>query len=118
VPKKQEDRPSSVPTSFPDTTPSLPTGDYSYVLEIVMNMQLSMGKLTEAIETLKTQSSNHDKKLDDIGKDVHAAKTTFKVVGAILAAVLAFTGWLISQGINTFVQLRQSPTIQTPSQKP
>jgi hypothetical protein len=112
VSKKPEER-TSVPTNFPATNPPLPSGDYSYVLEIVMNMQTSIGRLTEAVDTMKVQSSNHDKKLEDIGRDVHAAKTTVKVVGAILAALLAFAGWAIRQGVSAFVQLRHSAPAQS-----
>ena len=74
-----------------------------------MGMQNTMSKLTEAVESLKQQSSKHDEKLDDIGKDIHTAKTTLKVVGAILAAVMAFAGWVANKGIDAFVKLRQSP---------
>lgn len=35
----------------------LPSGDFSYILEIVMNMQSSMGKLIEAVDSLKAQSA-------------------------------------------------------------
>lgn|ERR1017187_1111979 len=109
----KESGPQTSPERFAETPPpqphTFPSGDYSYILEIVMGMQNTMGKLTEAVESLKQQSSKHDEKLDDIGKDIHTAKTTLKVVGAILAAVMAFAGWVANKGIDAFVKLRQSP---------
>lgn len=54
----------------PANPPSVPSGDYTYVLEIVMNMQNSMGKLVEAVDSLKTQSRNRDQKQDDAVKEI------------------------------------------------
>lgn len=111
----KESGPATSPERFAETPPpqqlGYPSGDYTYVLEIVMGMQSTMGKLTEAVESLKQQSAKHDEKLDGIGKDIHTAKTTLKVVGAILAAAIAFGGWVANKGIDAFVQLRQ-PTPQ------
>jgi hypothetical protein len=98
---KREDRPPSVPTSFAETTPSLPTGDYSYVLEIVMRMQESMGRLTEAVSSLKDQSKAHGEKLDSLGKDVHAAKVVIGVVGGLIAIIGAVIAWLVNTYVST-----------------
>jgi hypothetical protein len=65
---------STTPSRIVDTTPPLPSGDYSYVLEIVMGMQLSVGKLLEAVDNLKEQSKQHSEDLKGIGRDLHAAK--------------------------------------------
>jgi hypothetical protein len=100
VPKK-DDRPSSVPTSFPETTPPLPSGDYSYVLEIVMRMQESVGRLSEAVSSLKDQSRAHGEKLDNIGKDVHAAKVVVSVLGGLILLVGGAIAWLVNTYIST-----------------
>jgi hypothetical protein len=92
---------------------SYPSGDYTYVLEIVMRMQESVGRLTEAVGSLKEQSKNHGEKLEQIGRDIHTAKTTVKVVGGIIAAVIGIAGWMVHGGLGDLVQiLRQQPTIQ------
>jgi hypothetical protein len=102
MPKKSpDDRPASVPTSFPDTNPPLPSGDYSYVLEIVMRMQESVGRLTEAVASLKETSKSHGEKLDGIGKDVHAAKVVISVVGGLIVVVGGICAWLINTYIST-----------------
>src|SRR5450755_4247926 len=77
VPNPKEPVRTGPPTKFAETTPPqlYPSGDYSYVLEIVMAMQNTVGGLKEAVESLKQQSGKHSEKLDDIGKDIHAAKT-------------------------------------------
>jgi hypothetical protein len=64
--------------------PNLPSGDYSYTLEVVMNMQLAIGKLTEAVEGLKNKQANQEKKLDKISHQIFAAIVLLLVIGAIL----------------------------------
>ncbi len=90
------------PRHFAETTPQLPTGDYSYTLEIVMQMQRSMGKLEEAVGALKDQLKAHDTKLDGVGKEVqgiakevHGANVAIRVAIAIMTAVFAVAGFAL-----------------------
>lgn len=86
---------------YPETTPPpLPSGDYSYVLEIVMNMQHAMGKLTEAVDRLKEDQTKHDKKLDRISHQIYAAI-------AVLTLILGVF-WYFASTINSYV-IRQLP---------
>ena len=79
-------------------------------------MQHTLGKLTEAVEGLKEQTKQHSTEIRTISQDIHGAKTTMKVVGAILAALLAFGGWVINKGVDTFMQISQrSSTTQSPA---
>lgn len=74
------------PGRLPDTTPppAMPSGDYSYVLEIVMQMQHSMGQLSEAVNGLKSKQEEQGKKLDSISHKVYAAVAIVLLFGAIL----------------------------------
>ncbi len=87
-------RKPTTPEEFPTTSP-FPSGDYSYTLEIVMAMQLSMGKLVEAVDGLKADAREQRDKLGEVAKDVHAAKVAFRVVAGTFAAAAAFLGWLV-----------------------
>jgi hypothetical protein len=64
----------TTPEAFPTTTPQLPSGDYSYTVELVARIENQLGRLAEAIDSLKTQTKEHSAELRAIGKDVHAAK--------------------------------------------
>jgi hypothetical protein len=101
----RESKPASetTPTRFAETTPpqSFPSGDYTYVLEIVMNMQVSVGKLIEAVDSLKAHSKDHGKELSDIAKDVHAAKVTMRVVGGLIVLIGGAIAWLVNTYIST-----------------
>jgi hypothetical protein len=96
VPNPKDLGKTTVPTKFPDTTPPVPSGDYSYVLEIVMNMQTAMGRLQEAVESLKDQSKEQGKEIRDIAKDIHAAKVTGKVLLWVVGVVGALLGIFIA----------------------
>jgi len=80
---------------------SFPSGDYTYVLEIVMRMQESMGRLTEAVGSLKEQSKAHGEKLDQVTKDVHAAKVVVGAVGGLIVIIGGIVAWLINTYIST-----------------
>lgn len=79
----------TTPEDYP-TTPqaSYPSGEYSYVLEIVMNMQVTMGKLTEAVDTLKNQSKEHGQKLEKISHTIYGATAVVTVIGGIAIFLL------------------------------
>ena len=64
-----------------------------------MNMQIAMGKLTEAVESLKTDSKEHRQKLDSLSKDVHSAKVVLKVVGGIIAGAFS----ILSVAVTVFL---------------
>ena len=61
-------RPQTTPEDYPvSASHSLyPSGDFSYILEIVMGMQKSMGGLEQAVKTLTEESAGSRKKLDRI----------------------------------------------------
>jgi hypothetical protein len=83
----------TTPEDFPSQAPIVPSGDYSYTLEIVMNMQTTMGRLLEAVEGLKADSKEHRKELSDLGKEFHAARTVFRVLVAVFLAICGFIAW-------------------------
>jgi len=55
-----------------------------------------MGKLTEAVESLKEQSKEHGIHLRQIGNDVHAAKVVVGVVGTLILLSTGFIGWIVT----------------------
>jgi hypothetical protein len=79
-----------LPTNPPQ---QFPTGDYSYTVELVGQIQNQLGKLTEAVESLKQTTKEQGAELKAVGKDIHAAK----VVGTFLIAAASFLGWAIHE---------------------
>ncbi len=81
------DREATTPGRLPDTTPPVyPSGDYSYILEVVMAMQKSMGGVEQAVKTLGDDAKEAKKKLDRISHIIYAAG----VVGTIGIAIFVF----------------------------
>ena len=75
------------PPRMPDTTPpSYPSSDYSYILEIVMGMQRTLGQVEQAVKTLTEDSRENRKKIDRLSHIIYAAG----VVGTIGVAILIF----------------------------
>lgn len=70
-------------------------GDYSYV-ELVSDIQNRLGRLTEAVESLKVQSKDQAQELRDIAKDVHAFKFGLRIIGAVLVLASAIIGFLLN----------------------
>ena len=80
-----------------------------------MSVKESTGELKQSVASLKEASEKHDEKLVQIGKDVHTAKITLRVVGAIVAAAIAFMAWTAGKAIDVFVRLYQPQSVQRPN---
>jgi hypothetical protein len=102
-PQKASRGASSTPeeTSVSSSGSGYSSGNESYV-ETVATIHSGMGRLTEAVESLKEQSRNHDRKLDqigidvhEIGKDVHAWKLTIRVVFGLIVLLGGLIGWIL-----------------------
>jgi hypothetical protein len=89
----------TTPEEFPAQSPP-PSGDYSYTLEIVMNMQLALGKLIEAVDGLKADSKEYRNSLKTIEKEIHGARTSFRVLIGVFVAFAALIGWAITTYIS------------------
>ena len=99
TPKEDQGRGrETTPARMGETTPPVyPSGDYTYVLEIVMVMQGTIGKLTEAVESLKAQSRTQGEKVDEIGKGIQAAKVVVGFIGGLIVVTAGFLGWVINE---------------------
>ena len=107
-PIRQKSSAPTTPEEYSTTSSGsgLPGADYSYTVELVGAIQNQLGRLTEAIESLKEQSKEQGKKLDDVRMDVHAAKSAGKallwivgIAGALVGIVLtAYFRQLFSSG--------------------
>jgi hypothetical protein len=56
-------------------------------------MQETVGKLVEAVNSLKEQVKEQGAELRSVGKDVHAAR----IVGGVLVAIGGLIGWVIHE---------------------
>ena len=101
--KSRGQRPASTPEDIPVAgwSPTLPSGDYSYTVELVGTIQNELGRLTEAVQSLKEQSKEQSVELKAISKDVHAAKVVMGVVGSLLLLVFASIAWMVNTYIST-----------------
>jgi hypothetical protein len=112
------------PGRLPDTTPQpiMPSGDYSYVLEIVMRMQSTMGELKEAVYGLKESRTQQLLKLDKISDHIHAIKTKIYaavaivlIAGSVIGAILGIFGKPI---VELIFNRATAPAQTTPTNQP
>lgn len=92
------------PRSLQTPPQNVPSGDYSYVLEIVMHMQETMGRLSEAVDGLKEKQTEQGKKLDRLSHQIYAAIVILLLLGGILTF---FAG-----SINGIIVNRLAPPVQ------
>ena len=59
--------------------------------------QNELGRLTEAVESLKEQARHHADELQSIGKDVHAAKVGIRIIIGIFLIAGSTTGFLLNR---------------------
>jgi hypothetical protein len=83
---------ATTPEAYPTTSSQLPSGDYSYTLEVCMEMQKTLGQVTEAITALKGQSKTHGEQLGQVSRDIYAAKVVIGLVGGFVGIVGIFLG--------------------------
>jgi F0F1-type ATP synthase assembly protein I len=69
-------------------------------MQSILEMQRSLGGVENAVKNLESATKGHGDKLDQIGKDVHAAKVTMGVVGAIIVGAAALIGWIVTTYIS------------------
>jgi hypothetical protein len=106
------------PPHYPETTPPVtPSGDYSYTVEIVMNMQHTLGKLSEAVDGLKARQAEQGTKLDNLDKKVYAAIVLVLAFGAILTFFAKSINDTITERIVAPVFQQQSSPTPLPTQE-
>jgi hypothetical protein len=93
----KESSPGSLPESTP---PRYPMTDYSFTLQVVMELQKSVGALTEAVNTLKVQGEKHATKLDSISHRIYA----FGAIIAIVAFVANIFAPSLLAGLKAFLK--------------
>lgn len=79
----------STSSNQPVTTPAIyQTSDYnSHIFQSVLEMQKTLGQLTQSVVTLTDESKKNTEKIDAIGKQVYAAKVVITIVGSIVGGI-------------------------------
>jgi hypothetical protein len=109
----------ATPADFPiqPHAAQLPGADYSYTVELVGSINRELGQLTEAVNGLKEQAKDRDKKHEDLVKeiravafDVHGAKTA----GKALLWVLSIIGTIIGICAGAYLEAQFSKPAPSP----
>lgn len=109
--KKDQGSPPDYPATPP---PSSSPGDYGY-FETVMQLQATMGKLTEAVDglkeavkELKAEQKEQTQKIEGISKKIYAVVVILTLIGFLLQ--------LFGSSVNNlFSRPTTPPTVQQPT---
>ena len=84
------------PKRFAETTPpQYPGSDYNFILQGVFDIQKSMGRLEQGVETIREEQKDQRKKLDSLSHKVTAAIAVIVFIGAVLTFFSKFTNDLL-----------------------
>jgi len=103
----------TAPPKLPETNPPSYAGsDYSFTLQAVMEMQKTIGQLTQAVTTLTDQQKSQATKLDKISHQVYAALVVILLIGALLTFFAKTANDLLTHRIEAAAPITQpqSPT--------
>ena len=93
----RESGPPTTPQRFPETTPiSYPGSEYSFMLQGVFDIQKSIGKLEQAVQTLTEQQKGYGEKLDKLSHRFTAAVAVIAFLGVLLTFLSPFANTLLS----------------------
>ncbi len=103
------------PGKLADSPPSYPypAHDYTaFTFQAIMEMQKSIGQLTQAVTTLTEESKRRGETLDRISHKVYAAQVVVVIAGAILASLGGVVTFLLSKiwvAIIPLLQMKPHP---------
>lgn len=72
----------------PNTTPLEPTGQHSFLLQGMMELQRSFGGFEKSIQALESKVSDQSKKVEGLQRVVWICTGVLVVIGAIMGVVL------------------------------
>ena len=95
---RREVTPDTTPQRMAETTPqSYPLSDHSFTLQAIMEMQKTLGELTQAVRSLTEESKKNGVALEDIGKKMYAAKIVLWIFGVIFTATSGVTAFFLNK---------------------
>jgi len=98
--KARAARSPSTPADYPTTPNPLSALDHSFLLQAIMEVQRSIGQLTQSTTTLTDDAKEHRKQLNRISH-IRISHITYSVgvMGTILLAALVFLANKIADAI-------------------
>lgn len=115
---QKEASPDTTPARLAETPPPIsPLSDYSFTLQMIMEMQKTLAQLSQAVKTLTEDVQKREKTVDGISHKIYAAQVVIWVVGGILTLLVTILGGAtvfildkIWDTILPLVQMKPPPT--------
>ena len=81
------------------------SGRHDWVLQSLHHLSRDVGRLSEAVDTLKDSTQAQDSKLDRIDGRLKWMTGVFAGVGGLLVILSGFTVWFLKDGVSLLAQL-------------
>jgi hypothetical protein len=97
------------------STPISPMVDHSFTLQAIMELQKSVGQLTEAVNTTRLALEKQNQQLGKIEEKVSSITHKLYAAGVVLAIALAMGGFLLNKSWDKALDLLADQIKSSPS---
>jgi Flp pilus assembly protein TadB len=99
------------------TPQSFVSPDYSFTLQMVMELQKSTGQLTEAVNSLRDAIDKQGDKIDKIEDKLSGITQKIYAAGVVLTILVVIGGFIVNKAWDIVVQqLTSRPSVIAPTQ--
>ena len=79
------------------STPAVTNQDHSFTLQMIMELQRSIGQLSESVAQIHRDTGKIETRLDKIDASMSSVKTTITVAGIVLTIIIAISGFFVDK---------------------
>ena len=85
------------PTRYPETTPvQYPGSGYDFTLQAVIEMQRTLGEISQSVRDMSGKIEKHEAKLDRISHVIYAA-------AVVIAIAVSVGAWILNKGADVVI---------------
>jgi len=79
------------------TTQPTSNQDYSFTLQMIMELQRSVGQVSESVAQIHRETGKIESKINKLESSMSSVKTTITVAGIVLTIIIAISGFFVDK---------------------
>ena len=80
-----------------------PSQDHSFTLQLIMELQRSVGQVSESLAQIHRDTSRIESRLDKLDSSMSSVKTTITAAGIVLAIIIAISSFFVDKAWDSVV---------------